>query len=74
MISKINPANSSKITALLKLLLRKKARIFKRRHLQTIRVVGETIAMVDFCCVDMLSQRDGLAMAHTYCSVISYFA
>ena len=70
-----DPANSSKITALLKLLLRKnKLGYFKGRHLQTIRVVGEAITMVNFRRVDMLGQRDGLAMGHAYCSVISYFA
>ena len=47
---------------------------FKERHLQTIRVVGEAIAMVDFRRVNILGRRDGLAMAHAYCSVILYFA
>ena len=61
--------------ALLKLLLRKnKLGCFKERHLKMIRVVGEAIAMVDFHRVDMLSQRDGLAMTHAYCSVILYLA
>ena len=29
--------------------------------------------MVNFYCVDILSRRDGLTMAYTYCSVILYF-
>ena len=61
--------------ALLKLLLRQnKLGYFRGRHLQTIWVVGEAIAIVDFRRVNMPGQRDGLAMAHAYCSVISYFA
>ena len=66
-----DPANSSKITALLKLLLRKKKLgYFKGRHLQTIQVVGEAIAVVDFRRVDMLSRRDHMAMAHAYCRIL----
>ena len=60
---------------LLKLLLRKnKLGCFKGRHFQTIGVVNEAIAMVDFRRVDMLGRWDWLAMAHAYCSVILYFA
>ena len=39
-----------------------------------IRVVSVAIAIVDFHCVDMLGQSDGLAMAHAYPSVILYLA
>ena len=39
-------------------------------HLETIRLPGVVISMVDFRRVDILRQRNGLVMDHVYGSVI----